>query len=92
MKTCGAWGGCVLPEGHNLGRVDIPERHRVPGRVVHEAYTVGTVVGGDIKLYRDCHGKIREYKTIESANHWASTVRNPVVLKVTVSRINYETQ
>jgi len=24
---CGAWGGCVLPKGHNMGRVDVPENH-----------------------------------------------------------------
>lgn len=25
--TCGAWGGCPLPRGHNVGRADIPENH-----------------------------------------------------------------
>ena len=24
---CGAWGFCVLPKGHNMGRPDIPENH-----------------------------------------------------------------
>ena len=28
-ETCGAWGGCVLPKGHNQGRADIPENHVV---------------------------------------------------------------
>ena len=27
---CGAWGGCVLPAGHNMGNVDVPENHKVP--------------------------------------------------------------
>lgn len=26
-KTCGAWGGCPLPHGHNTGRADIPSNH-----------------------------------------------------------------
>jgi hypothetical protein len=26
-QTCGAWGGCPLPRGHNMGRADIPENH-----------------------------------------------------------------
>lgn len=26
--TCGSWGGCTLPVGHNMGRADIPENHR----------------------------------------------------------------
>ena len=25
---CGAWGGCRLPKGHNMGKADIPENHR----------------------------------------------------------------
>lgn len=29
-EQCGAWGGCSLPHGHNLGRADIPMNHRVP--------------------------------------------------------------
>ncbi len=28
--ACGAWGGCVLPKGHNMGRADVPENHQVP--------------------------------------------------------------
>jgi hypothetical protein len=28
-ELCGAWGGCVLPVGHNMGRLDIPENHQV---------------------------------------------------------------
>ena len=30
-KACGAWAGdgyCVLPAGHNLGRLDIPQNHK----------------------------------------------------------------
>lgn len=27
---CGAWGGCPLPKGHNMGRPDIPENHAAP--------------------------------------------------------------
>lgn len=27
---CGAWGGCPLPKGHNMGRLDIPENHAAP--------------------------------------------------------------
>ena len=29
VEPCGAWGGCVLPKGHNQGRADIPENHVV---------------------------------------------------------------
>jgi hypothetical protein len=29
--TCGAWGGCTLPPGHNRGQADIPENHRLTG-------------------------------------------------------------
>lgn len=31
-EQCGAWGGCPLPAGHNLGRVDLPENHQAPAR------------------------------------------------------------
>ena len=27
QQTCGAWGGCPLPTGHNMGQADIPENH-----------------------------------------------------------------
>lgn len=27
QEACGAWGGCPLPSGHNVGRADIPENH-----------------------------------------------------------------
>lgn len=27
MEACGAWGGCTLPKGHNVGKVDIPSNH-----------------------------------------------------------------
>lgn len=26
-SRCGAWGGCPLPAGHNVGQADIPENH-----------------------------------------------------------------
>lgn len=26
-EACGAWGGCPLPQGHNMGRADIPANH-----------------------------------------------------------------
>lgn len=26
-EICGAWGGCTLSPGHNMGRPDIPENH-----------------------------------------------------------------
>ena len=29
-EICGAWGGCPLPKGHNLGYLDIPENHAPP--------------------------------------------------------------
>lgn len=33
-RLCGAWperGGCVLPYGHNMGKVDFPAMHTFPG-------------------------------------------------------------
>ena len=27
-EKCGAWGGCPLPVGHNMGAADIPENHQ----------------------------------------------------------------
>lgn len=29
-ERCGAWGGCPLPAGHNMGNADIPENHQRP--------------------------------------------------------------
>jgi hypothetical protein len=29
-EPCGAWGGCTLARGHNIGQADIPENHRPP--------------------------------------------------------------
>lgn len=29
-EICGAWGGCPLPAGHNMGRADVPENHARP--------------------------------------------------------------
>lgn len=33
---CGAWGGCILPPGHNRGRADLPENHHY-GRALPKA-------------------------------------------------------
>jgi len=30
-EECGAWGGCVLPRGHNMGKADIPSNHAAVG-------------------------------------------------------------
>lgn len=30
MGTCGAWGGCTLPPGHNMGKADIRSNHQIP--------------------------------------------------------------
>lgn len=27
LETCGAWGGCTLPPGHNMGNADVPAAH-----------------------------------------------------------------
>ena len=32
-KLCGAWGGCDLPEGHNMGVADVPDNHHVPAPI-----------------------------------------------------------
>lgn len=39
-EQCGAWGGCSLPHGHNLGRADIPMNHRVPSATREEVADV----------------------------------------------------
>jgi hypothetical protein len=31
-EICGAWGGCPLPRGHNLGQADVPSNHQPPGQ------------------------------------------------------------
>jgi hypothetical protein len=31
QERCGAWGGCSLPKGHNMGVADVPENHAPPG-------------------------------------------------------------
>lgn len=38
MTRCGAWGGCQLPIGHNMGKLDIPENHRQPNHDVFCTY------------------------------------------------------
>lgn len=36
MIPCGAWGGCTLPRGHNMGKVDVPENHNTGGNYMNE--------------------------------------------------------
>jgi hypothetical protein len=57
-ELCGAWGGCVLPAGHNMGRVDIPENHEVPVDSPREkAIDAGATALGRIILLRpSLHG------------------------------------
>jgi hypothetical protein len=43
-EPCGAWGGCPLPRGHNMGQADIPENHRPPARCRGAAVEGGTAV------------------------------------------------
>lgn len=37
-EKCGAWGGCVLPKGHNMGSLDIPENHKMCPPLSTEEY------------------------------------------------------
>ena len=30
-EKCGAWEGCTLPKGHNMGKPDLPHNHRIGG-------------------------------------------------------------
>lgn len=56
--------------------------------VVYTCYTTGYVnSSGELELFRDSYLKIREYKTIDSAKKNYSWYGDPVVLKVTVTRV-----
>ena len=52
-ETCGAWGGCPLPKGHNMGNADVPSNHQAP--VVIDWRALADDLFVDLELLRRRH-------------------------------------